>query len=113
MISKSMYKVLKHIPQSPNKITLIDLSKEKICDVSFLKKRLLEAMSSEYIRFCNYKLPSKGIDLEPFYLTEAGRVEVEAYENQRGSSTKATWALIIAGLSLLVSAVAVVISLVQ
>ena len=111
MISKSMYEILKHIPQSPTNIKFADLSHEKICDISFLKKRLLEAMSYEYIQFYNPALPHKCIDIEPFHLTEKGKVQVEEYERQDKISTRANLAIIISILSFIVAATALILKL--
>lgn len=111
MISKDMYKVLKEIPHAPNRIHFKDLDNKKIIDISLLKNILREAVSCKYIQFCDPTNPYKKIEVNHFYLTEAGQVSVEEYKEQKGSSAKATWALIISGLSFLASVVAIILSI--
>ncbi|MBE7707045.1 MAG: hypothetical protein E7Z91_07390 [Cyanobacteria bacterium SIG30] len=110
MISKNMYKVLKQIPHAPNKTNFKGLSDKKIIDISFLKSVLREAISYKYIQYCDPSNPFRQVEVHNFYLTEAGQVQIDEYENQKGSSAKATWALVIAGLSFIASVVAIIIS---
>jgi hypothetical protein len=51
------------------------------------------------------------LSTSPFYLTEAGQVAIEEFENYKSSSKKATWAIIIAGLSFIASVVAIILSI--
>ena len=109
MISKSMYKVLKHIPQFPNQTSLSEMNKKKICNICFLKSTLTDAMSHEYIRYSNRIHPNRNIDQDPFYLTEAGQAQIEEYKRNRSASTRANCAIIISILSLVVATIALVL----
>lgn len=111
MISKNMCKVLKAIPHPPNKTNFKDLSDKKIVDISFLKSILKEALHYNYIAYIDKTNPYKQIESNLFYLTELGQVAIEEYKSQKGSSAKATWALIIAGLSFVASVVAIILSI--
>ena len=111
MISKNMCKVLKAIPNPPNKTNFKDLSDKKIVDISFLKSILNDALQYNYIEYIDKTNPYKRIESSLFHLTEAGQVAIEEYKSQKGSSAKATWAIIISALSFIASAVAVVLSI--
>lgn len=110
MISDNMNKVLKNIPYSPNKTDLKNLSKKNILDINLLASILNEAVEYGYIQFCDKINPYRNVNKNTFYLTEAGQVAIEEYKNQKGSSKKATIALIISGLSFLASVAAIIIS---
>ena len=111
MISKDMYNVLKQIPHAPNKTNFKCLSDKKTIDISFLKSVLREAISYKYIQYCDPSNPFKQVEVHTFYLTEAGQVQIDEYENQKGSSAKSTWAIIISALSFIASIVAIILSI--
>ena len=115
MISNDMYKVLKRVPRYPKDTTSSKLLERKTLKVDLLFEILQDAKACKYIMYTERPRRNLYYSLEnsPFCLTEAGKIQIEEYKNQKGSSAKATWALIIAGLSFLSSAVAVVVSLVQ
>lgn len=115
MISKDMYRVLKRVPRSPKDTTSLKLLAEKTLEVNLLFEVLQDAMGCKYIMYTEPPRRNLHYSLEnsTFCLTEAGQIQIEEYENKKGSSTKSTWALIISGLSFLASAIAVVVSLVQ
>ena len=106
MISRKMYKILKEIPHSPNKTTLKELREKLKIDINEMWDILEDAMSCHYIAHTSHS-PYNNIQQHPFCLTEAGQIELEEYRRTSGASTKSTWALIIAVLSLLVSVVAI------
>ena len=110
MISKNMYKVLKNIPHAPKRIQFKDLDSKKIMDISLLKNLLREAKSCKYIQYCDSANPYNKIEVNPFYLTEEGQVEIEEYKDKCGSSAKATCAIVISALSFIASVVAIIVS---
>lgn len=109
MISKNMYTVLKKIPCYPQQITLEELREKKILNVLLLEDILNQASINKYISFVEFST-HKEIFENPFCLTEAGQIEIEEYTREKQSSVKATWALILSGISIIVSIVAVIIS---
>lgn len=107
MISKNMYNVLKLIPQ-PTKTTCF----HKLYDLNILNSIVLadileEAKSRKYIGFLDFDRVDP-IRKCNFYLTELGKTAIEEYDREKGSSTKATWALIISALSLIASIIAII-----
>ena len=109
MISKQMYKILQKIPHSPERITLKELRKKVKIDVSVMWSILEDAMNCNYIVYAS-RNPYNDIQQSPFYLTEAGQIEIEEYGRENSSSKKATWALVISGLSFLASVAAVIVA---
>ena len=109
MISKQMYKILKKIPHSPERITLKELREKVKIDVSLMWNILEDAMDCNYIVYAS-RNPYNDIKQSPFYLTEAGQIEIEEYGREKNSSKKATWALVISGLSFIASVVAIIVS---
>lgn len=113
MITKDMYRVLKNIPRSPKETNSLKLLAKKTVEENLLFDILLDALNCRFIMYTERPRRDLHYSLEKssFCLTEAGQLQIEEYENQRGSSTKATWALIIAGLSFLASVIAIVLSI--
>jgi hypothetical protein len=106
MISKQMYKVLKRIPHAPYTTTFSDMAKKKRLDINLLKALLNDAKQSNYIAFDFPNRPYYDILKNNFALTEDGQEAIEEYKRQIGTGRKATWALIIAGLSFVVAVIA-------
>ena len=106
MISKEMYRLLKNIPRWPNNKTFGELDKILRRDdlVSF---GLLMNAKERGLVGCNGKEEDK---TRGFYLTEEGKEAIDEYARQKSSDRKATWALIIAGLSFVASVVAVIVA---
>ena len=102
MISKKMYRFLKKLPRWP-----LNKSFDKIITESkrdkFTRLDLLVDAKSKGLVDCNGK-EDKGTS--GYYLTENGQEAIEAYKRELGASQKATWALVIAGLSFVVSIIA-------
>ena len=105
MISKKMYKVLKKTPRHPQRITFKEISDKKLMDISLLWSLIEEAIDCQYIAFSGRNAVSD-LSRSSFYLTEEGQIALEEYKRQLGSDRKATWALIIAGLSFIVAIIA-------
>lgn len=105
MISKQMYKILKKIPRHPQRMTFKEISDKKLLDISLLWSLLEEAIDCRYIVFSGRNAVSD-LSRSSFYLTEEGQIALEEYKRQLGSDRKATWALIIAGLSFIVAIIA-------
>ena len=105
MISKQMYKILKKIPRHPQRMTFKEISDKKLLDISLLWSLLEEAIDCRYIVFSGRNAVSD-LSRSSFYLTEEGQIALEEYKRQLGSDRKATWALIIAGLSFSVAIIA-------
>lgn len=110
MISKNMYKVLTILPHAPATMKFQELYYE--CKISHCRliELLQEAKKQNYIDIVFFQA-NENMLLSDLYLTEAGQTAIEKYNNEKNSSTKSTWALIIAGLSFLASAVAIVLSI--
>lgn len=113
MISKDMYNVLKQIPRFPNDTNLQKLLSKKTLEINLLFEILNDALNCKYIIFTQSNNDKNYYTFEKssFSITEAGQIQIEEYENKKISSTKSTWALIIAGLSFLTSAVAIILSI--
>ncbi len=113
MITKEMYKVLKKVPRSPKETNSLKLLAKKIFEVNLLFDILQDALNCRFIMYTEHPRRDLHYSLEKssFCLTEAGQLQIEEYENQRGSSAKTTWALIISGLSFVASVVAILLSL--
>ena len=105
MISKQMYKVLKKIPRHPQRMTFKEISDKKLMDISLLWSLIEEAIDCQYIAFSGRNAVSD-LSRSSFYLTEEGQIALEEYKRQLGADRKATWALIIAGLSFVVAIIA-------
>ena len=105
MISKQMYKILKKIPRHPQRMTFKEISDKKFMDISLLWNLLEEAIDCHYIVFSGRNAVSD-LSRSSFYLTEDGQIALEEYKRQLGADRKATWALIIAGLSFVVAIIA-------
>ena len=110
MISRDMNRILKAIPRFPKDTDFYEISKKKIVEPALLSKCLKDALKSKYIEFVS-KSPYNDISKSRFYLTEEGQTAIEENKHQRTASKKATWALIISGLSFIASVVAIVVSL--
>jgi len=106
MISKKMYKVLKEIPHSPATTTFMDLENKKIVDINLLKDLLGDALDNKYIAFPFRNNPYNDILKTKFSRTELGQIAIEEYKGTNYNSALSTWALIIAGLSFVVSIIA-------
>ena len=105
MISKQMYKLLKQIPHSPTETTFADMDSKKIMDINLLKDLLKDASNNKYIAFAVH-MPYNDILRSKFCLTEDGQIAIEEFEGTRYNSALSTWAIIIAGLSFVVSIIA-------
>lgn len=110
MISKQMYKVLKEIPHSPTTTTFADIDNKKIVDINLLKDLLTDALANKYIAFSFRNNPYNDILKSKFALTELGQIAIEEYKGTKYNTKLSTWALIVAGLSFVVSIIALFIS---
>ncbi len=110
MISKQMYKVLKKVPHSPYTITFEEMVDEKIVDINLLKNILNDAVNNEYIAFTFRNSPYNDILKSKFSLSELGQTAIEEYKGVKYNSTLSTWALVLAGLSFIVSIIALFVS---
>lgn len=108
MISRDMYQLLKKFPRWPNNKTFDELDKVIRRD-DFVNFGLLMTAKERGLIGCN----GKEDNTAGFYLTEEGKEAIDEYVRQRSSDIKATWALILAGLSFVASVVAIIISVVQ
>ena len=106
MISKQMYNVLKEIPHSPSTITFSDMENKKIVEINLLKDLLSDALDNKYIGFPFRNNPYNDILKSKFSLTELGQIAIEEYKGTSYNSKLSTWALIVAGLSFIVSIIA-------
>ena len=106
MISKQMFKVLKEVPHSPTTTTFQDMDKKQIVDINLLKNLLKDAFDNRYIDFQFRNSPYNDITTTRFSLTELGQIAIEEYKGTRYNSRLSTWAIIIAGLSFIVSIIA-------
>ena len=106
MISREMYRLLRKLPRWPSNKTFEELDKVIRRDdlVSF---GLLMNAKERGLVGCNGKEEDK---TRGFYLTEEGKEAIDEHKRQMRSDRKATWALIIAGLSLLASVAAVIVA---
>ena len=107
MISKDMYKTLKKIPKTPNKIHFIKLINNKSGELVVPEGMLEIAMEYKYIKYVHYSSDNMLV-ADPFCLTEEGQKEIEEYERQKRTSVKSNLAIIISILSLIVSAIAII-----
>lgn len=106
MISYDMYKLIRSIPLYPGAI-----SPDKVFKKARLKKErfdflIQKAIDDDYIFYFGRNHPNTPL----LYLTETGVLAVEEYRSKHTAAKKSTIALIISGLSLLASIVAIVIS---
>ena len=108
MISKRMYKVLKRIPHYPFDTSMKKLREKHHLDFSEVSDILKDALSCKYISFTEGCFPN--VMNGTFYLTEVGQMEIEAFDRENKASAKSTWALVIAGLSLAVSIIAIIVT---
>lgn len=106
MISKKMYRILKNVPHAPQKINLKELREKINIDITEMWEILEDAISCNYIAFTSHD-PHNTIPKSDFCLTKAGQIEIEEYGRTISSESKATWALVIAGLSFVVSIIAI------
>ena len=106
MISKDMYRLLKMLPRWPSNRTFEDLDKVIRRDDLVSFGLLMNAQERGLVR-CNGKEED---NTRGFYLTEEGKEAIDEYTRQRSSDRKSTWALIIAGLSLVTSVIAVIVA---
>lgn len=106
MISKQMFKVLKEVPYSPTTTTFQDMDKKQIVDINLLKVLLKDALNNRYIDFQFRNNPYNDIFTTKFSLTELGQIAIEEYKGTKYNSRLSTWAIIIAGLSFIVSIIA-------
>ena len=101
-----MYEILKNVPHSPKETNFKEMDGKKLVDISLLKNLLNDAKENNYITFSFRNNPYNDIFRTNFSLTELGQVAIEEYEGTKYSSKQSKWALIIAGLSLVVSVIA-------
>ena len=106
MISKDMYRLLRILPRWPSNKSFEELEGFIRRD-DFVSFGLLMNAKERGLVNCNGKEEDKTIG---FYLTEEGKEAVDEYARQRRSDRKATWALIIAGLSMAASIAAVIVA---
>lgn len=106
MISKQMYEILKEIPHSPTTTTFTDIENKKIVDINLLKDLLTNAIDEKYIAFSFRNNPYNDVLKSNFSLTELGQIAIEEYKGTKFNSKLSTWALIVAGLSFIVSIIA-------
>lgn len=103
MISRDMYRLLKQFPQWPDNTTLERIGIFPLIDKYHRLGLLMEAKKRGLVG-CNGKEED---NTAGFYLSESGREAIEEYKRQIRADSKATWAIIIAALSLIVSIVAI------
>lgn len=106
MISKDMYRFLKRIPRWPRNKTFAQIDKMPFMDRFLRLGLLIEAKQRGFIG-CNGKEED---NTAGFFLEEQGKEAVEEYKRQKGADVKATWALVLAAMSLGVSIVALFVS---
>ena len=102
MISRDMYRLLKRFPRWPNNKPLEGIGMFPLMDKYHRLGLIMDAKERGLID-C---IGREGDNAAGFYLTEIGREAVEEYKRQSRADNKATWAIIIAALSLIVSIVA-------
>lgn len=110
MISKNMYKVLNILPHAPCAMTFEEL--HNICKITpcCLIDLLEEAEKHSYLEIV-FLDDEKLVINSDLYLMEAGQTAIEEYKKQKSSSAKSTWAIIISILSLIVSAIAIILKI--
>lgn len=106
MITKDMYRLLKRLPRWPRNKSFDEIEKMPFMD-KFLRLGLLIDARKRGLVNCNGKEED---NTAGFYLSESGKEAIDEYKRQRVADSKATWALIISGLSFVVAIVAVVVS---
>lgn len=106
MISKEMYRLLKNIPRWPQNKTYKELKDLNFLDDLRVGDLLDEATNRGYI----VRISRSAVDISNFrfYLAEEGQEAIEDYQRQRHSSAKATWAIILSAMSLVVSIIAII-----
>ena len=105
MISKDMYRLLRHIPRWPKHKTLKDLRKIWFMDDLLVANLLDEAVSRGYV-------VRIGKDITDVFklkhnLSEEGREAMEEYGDRLANSMKANIALVVSILGLVISFVAI------
>ena len=110
MISKNMYKVLRTLPHAPATMSFEGLQNNCQITPCRLIDLLEEAEKHRYLEIVFWD-DENSIICSDLYLMEAGQTAIEKYDDARSSSAKSTWALIIAGLSFLASAIAIILSI--
>ena len=105
MISKNMKQFLSEIPAWPQNISVDKLSSSKK-NKNYIYVQLFANAQKQGFIGINGKGEKEGI-----YLSEKGREAIEEYCRTKNASSKSTWALIIAGLSFLTSAIAIILSI--
>ncbi len=110
MISKQMYRLLTEIPHSPITTSFQEIADKQILDISLLKNLLNNAVENKYIAYPSRVSPYNDILTTNFSLTESGQIAIEEYRGTRYNSKLSTWAIIIAGLSFVVSIIALFVS---
>lgn len=104
MISKDMYKFLKAAPRYPKRVTFNEVMKNKHWDAVLFRSLLKEAMECQYIQYNGHQPITSLIHSNmPYSISELGQIELEEYKRGSGASIRSTLALIISGLSFLVS----------
>lgn len=107
MISKEMYCFLKQTQRAPRKSEFREIIWNQI-DKNVLKGIIREALELGYI-YTN--TPDKSIEVQWWHLTEKGACAVQEYKHKYLASKKSTIALVLSGLSLLASIVAIIVSI--
>ena len=110
MISKQMYRLLTEIPHSPITTSFQEIADKQILDISLLKNLLNNTVENKYIAYPSRVSPYNDILTTNFSLTESGQIAIEEYRGTRYNSKLSTWAIIIAGLSFVVSIIALFVS---
>ena len=106
MISKDMYRLLKRFPRWPDNKPFDIIEKIPFMDKYLCLGLLMDAKQKGLVG-CNGKEEE---NTAGYFLAEDGRAAIEEYKRQKGADNKATWALVIAGLSFLSSVAAVVVA---
>ena len=101
MISKDMYRLLKHIPRWPNHKTLKDLRKIWFMDDTLIASLLDEADSRGYVMRVGRNVADI-LELR-HHLTEEGREAMEEYSRNQSSSRLSKIAIVISIIGLLIS----------
>lgn len=105
-----MYGLLTEIPHSPITTSFQEIADKQILDISLLKNLLNNAVENKYIAYPSRVSPYNDILTTNFSLTESGQIAIEEYRGTRYNSKLSTWAIIIAGLSFVVSIIALFVS---
>ena len=106
MITKEMYRFLKQLPRWPENKSFDKIVTTPKTDKFVQLGMLVEARERGLVG-CNGKEED---NTAGYYLAESGQEAIDEYKRQIGSNRKATWALIIAGLSFVVSIIALFVS---